>query len=314
MKAVVALATHNPDPALFAKQIQSLLDQTEQDWRCLVFDDASDDRGHVERMCSVDPRFEMLGAHPERIGHNMAFQILLMSATRFGVPVFLCDQDDVWFPKKMELLLAQIDDGASAAFSAMRVVAPDGTVVRERFLPSCPKSDWMCPANLLRMNCVSGTSMVLSAATVQAALPFPAADLRGWHDQWLAAVAARTGRLDYVEEPLTDYTQHGGQLMGDGLRAVNWRRLRKFAVEKRSFGLLLDDLRSRTGWITAAAARLLTLSDAPDEQLQSLATGGISLHTTRWLWDGVRHDDVPAYRALLLAAGFTVSSRPARTA
>lgn len=307
MRAVVVLATHNPQPELFARQVQSLRSQTVEDWHCLVFDDFSADRQAVAGICDQDPRFTLLGPHDRQIGHNMAFQILLMGARDYDAPVFLCDQDDTWSPKKMDLLLAQIDSGATAAFSAMRVVDPDGNTIRERFLPRDPDAEWLRPENLLRMNCVSGTSMVLSAQTVRTALPFPAANLRGWHDQWLAAVAARTGDLVYVDEALTDYTQHDAQFMGDGLRAVNWRRLRKFATDKRSVRLLLEDLRSRTGWISGAAARLLDLSDESDPGLEDLARGRFSRHKAQWLLDGVRNGDVPVYRAALLAAGFAVS-------
>lgn len=34
------------------------------------------------------------------------------------------------------------------------------------------------------------------------------------HDWWLAAVAARFGKVIYIDEPLSDYRQHGGNCVG----------------------------------------------------------------------------------------------------
>ncbi|MEI2784836.1 MAG: hypothetical protein V9E82_03900 [Candidatus Nanopelagicales bacterium] len=50
------------------------------------------------------------------------------------------------------------------------------------------------------MNCVSGTALKITPEVLTAALPFPAPTLRGWHDQWLAAVAARLGGLTYLDQ------------------------------------------------------------------------------------------------------------------
>lgn len=60
----------------------------------------------------------------------------------------------------------------------------------------------LTPAGLLLMDCVAGPSMKVIPDIRKAALPFPAATLRRWHDQWLAAVALRIGTLSYLDEPL----------------------------------------------------------------------------------------------------------------
>lgn len=276
MKAQILLATHNPPPALFTRQLASLAAQTETDWQCLVFDDSSTDRAAVVEQFT-DPRFVVMPAR-EHLGAYRAFEHLLQMAD--GVPVFLCDQDDFWHPTK----LARMLQVPVTAFCSMRVVDVNGSLVRDRFLP--PVGD-LTPAGLLLMNSVSGAALMVSDRVRRAALPFPAPELRGWHDQWLAAVAARLGELHYLDAPLVDYTQHTSQVVGDGLRRLTGRRLRGF--------LSSPQLRSRAHWVIAAAAALLELPGPADPDLEAIAAGHFAA--------SIRRHDVPRQRALLLRAG-----------
>lgn len=279
MKAQIVMATHNPAPALLHRQVTSLVGQEETDWRCLVFDDSSTDRaavlGFFERL--GDARFQILPPD-EHLGPYRAFENLLRNSAQ--APVFLCDQDDYWHPEKISRMLAQ----PGTVFSAMRVVDEAGEVVRDRFV--VPPLTFT-PAGLLLMNCVSGTALKVSPAVRAAALPFPAPRLRGWHDQWLAAVAARLGELTYLDEVLVDYTQHQAQVVGDGLRRITRQRLRRF--------LQRPDLQSRSDWVRTAAHRLLELDGPRDHDLEQIAAGHFR--------DVIRRHDVPRQRALLLAAG-----------
>lgn len=306
-KATIVMATHNPDPRLLRRQVESLRAQTVPDWRALVFDDASRDSGVVREILAGDGRFELLPPRAH-LGHYAAFEHVLDAAADGDRPVFFCDQDDFWHPDNLGVLLPVLEAGADAVFSGMRVVDASGGLVRERFLSREPDEVALRPASLLLMNCVSGASLAVSPRTVRAALPFPAPDARGWHDQWLAAVAARLGKLEFVAEPLVDYTQHAGQVMGDGLRALDAPRLRAFGRRTGSLGGVGRDLRSRTRWITAAATRLLALPGDTDPDLAALAQGHWNRPLAAALWRGWRRGDVPASRAALLAAGFPLTS------
>lgn len=276
MKAQILLAAHNPRRDLFARQLQSLQAQTEQDWQCLILDDRSSDPKAVSE--ALDDRRFVLLPRREHLGAYRAFEALLTQAD--DVPVFFCDQDDYWHPDKLRRMLAV----PGSAFSAMRVVDDSGAIVRERFLPA-PINLTAC--GLLLMNCVSGTALKITAEVRAAALPFPAPTLRGWHDQWLAAVAARVAGLTYLDEVLVDYTQHAGQVIGDGLRRFDGRRINRF--------LRTPALRSRADWVRTAAYHLLLLPGPDDEDLQALAAG---------LFGSVlRRYDVPRQRSLLLRLG-----------
>ena len=286
------MATHNPRTDLFERQIASLRAQTVEDWQCLVFDDSSTDRDEVQRRLT-DPRFVFLPA-TDHLGAYRAFEHLLTLGD--DLPTFLCDQDDTWHPAKLERMLSA--PASQATFCAMRVVDPAGQPIRQRYLPRPPSAETLTPAGLLLMNVVSGAAMMVSPQVVRAALPFPAPDLRGWHDQWLAAVAARLGTVSYLHEALTDYTRHESQVTGDGLRQIDRQRLRSYTHSLRGRGLR-HDLSSRAGWVRAAAQRLLEIPGPEDPDLEALARG----HWAGLLSAGLRRGDVPVARAALLAAG-----------
>lgn len=296
MKAQVVLATHAPRHDLLARQIASVREQTVSDWQCLILDDASPDRTVVARAVAGDERFRLLPAQPH-LGPYRAFERLLSQAPA-DVPVFLCDQDDRWWPQKMQVLL----DAGGTAFCAMRVVRPDGSLVRSRFLPRAPDAQALSPAGLLLMNSVSGTALVISQRVRTAALPFPAPQARGWHDQWLAAVAARLGELQFVDEVLVDYTQHSQQVAGDGLRRLSPTQIGSFL--QRLSAAPVQDLRSRTAWVIEAARRLLELPGPEDPALAALAAGRFGRQAAR----GVRSGRVPVARAALLLAGASLGA------
>ena len=272
------LATHNPPTALLRRQLDSIRSQTIEDWTCLIFDDSSTVRAEVEALSTTDPRFRLLPARA-RQGAYRAFELLMWEAAN-SVPVFLCDQDDYWYPDKMERMLAT----PCPAFCAMRVVAQDGKVLRERFVTP-PES--LTPAGILLMNVVSGAALKITPEVRQAALPFPSPQWRGWHDQWLATVALRLGKLDFIDAPLMDYTRHTGQVTGDGLRRLRIGSVMDFAARPQ--------LRSRVRWVQAAAQALLRLPGPADPDLEQIAAG----HFDRVL---ARHE-IPRRRALLLRLG-----------
>lgn len=292
MKARIVMATFNPRLDLLERQIASLQAQTVEKWECTVLDDGSADRRAVERALARDPRFTLLPPAPH-LGPYRAFETLLASVPH-DLPLFLCDQDDAWNPGKIERMLAV----PGTVFSAMRVVDDRGTVLQPRFLHRAPSAHSLTPAGLLLMNSSSGAAMKLDPEVLGNALPFPAPDLRGWHDQWLAAVAARLDRLHYLDEPLTDYTRHASQVTGDGVRRLSGAKVSAYRQRVRDQGLATD-LRGRSLWVMSAARQLLELAPTPDPELTELANGRFLRPVAR----SVAAREMPLSRAALLLAG-----------
>jgi len=135
--------------------------------------------------------------------------------------IALSDQDDVWHPGRLarmaacfearpELLLLHTDarlvDGelrplGDTLFHALEVQAGELEAIAQGRAFEV----------FLRRNLVTGATTMFRRSLLAAALPFSGE----WvHDEWLAALAAATGRVDVLPEALIDYRQHGSNQIG----------------------------------------------------------------------------------------------------
>ncbi|WP_291556654.1 glycosyltransferase family 2 protein [Comamonas sp. SCN 65-56] len=229
----ILLATCNGERYLPAL-LDSLLDQSHQDWRLLVGDDASTD-ATLDILETYRPRLagrlQVLPA-PARQGVVRNFERLMRASQRDGAASFMsfCDQDDVWLPSKLATLLAAMRQlKASAGAQTPCLVHCDLRVVDEALAlihPSFIRHQRYDPARcsataLLSVNQVTGCAMMIDAALLELALPIPDAALM--HDWWCALLAARAG-LRFVDEPLVLYRQHRANQLGAKGRGA-WARL-----------------------------------------------------------------------------------------
>lgn len=209
----ICMATCDPDPELFAVQIASLRAQTDRDWICTISDDCSrvESFAAIEAELGEDPRFR-LSRSDRRLGVYRNFErALLMVPPEAGL-VSLCDQDDRWYPDKLERLRAGLGS-AQLVYSDLRLTDSDGEVIADTY--------WTDRANnhsnlvsLLVANTVTGAASLMRREVVELALPFPEVPGDQFHDHWLALVALATGELAYIDRPLYDYVQHGGATLG----------------------------------------------------------------------------------------------------
>ena len=107
MKIHILLSTYNGEQFL-AEQIQSIQQQTVQDWKLLIRDDGSRDRTReiIQDFVAQDSRIHWINEHETRnVGVIKSFHSLAQFEA--ADVYFFSDQDDVWLPQKLELSLAQ---------------------------------------------------------------------------------------------------------------------------------------------------------------------------------------------------------------
>lgn len=219
----VALCTR--DGALYiAEQLRSILGQTVPVDQIVISDDAS-----------TDSTLELVRAELARAGASAPKIVIVKNATPLGVTrnfekaisactsdlIALCDQDDIWVPRRMELFLRlfRSQPDLTLAFSDAQLVDANGERAggslfraisftrRERKLVR----DGRAFDVLLTRNVVTGATTVFRRTLLAAAMPF----LSPWvHDEWLAIIAAGTGKVDFIPEQLTRYRQHGANEIG----------------------------------------------------------------------------------------------------
>ena len=223
----VALCTHNGGQYL-EQQLLSILNQSVPPQQIVVSDDASTDDtlGVLDRVMAawrVDHptvAVELIVLRNDRaLGVTANFEQALAACS--GDLVLLSDQDDVWLPDRLRRMLAEFTARPTLQLlhADARLVDAEGEPLGLTLLDTLGISvadraavhSGRAVDALLRRNIVTGATMMVRRDLVQAARPFPAE----WvHDEWLAMVAAATGLVDLLEEPLTDYRQHGANQIG----------------------------------------------------------------------------------------------------
>ena len=207
------MATFEPPGALLERQLDSLAAQTVGDWVCVISDDASSEKAYerLERLTAGDSRFVVSRA-PARAGAYANFARALAMVPPGARHVALCDQDDRWYPEKLETLLGALGD-ARLVFSDMRLTTAEGERLSDTYWTSrLPNHDSF--PSLLLGNSVTGAAALFRRDLLDDALPFPPRVGNLYHDHWLALVAAAGGRIAYVDRPLYDYIQHPEAVIG----------------------------------------------------------------------------------------------------
>ena len=229
-KIAVLLSTYNGEKFL-GEQLDSLLAQSHKNFILVVRDDGSRDR-------TVSILESYAGDHPERIhflsrdgvnmGASAGFAFLVGYVLKNknllrlkSTYMMFCDQDDTWFPEKIEKLLeamlaTEADNDSTLPIivhSDLEVVSEQNTVIAKSLIGyqglEIGRNSF---PNLVISNLVTGCTALINEPLAEKALPIPEKAIM--HDWWLALVASAFGRLVYLDIPLVHYRQHDNNTIG----------------------------------------------------------------------------------------------------
>jgi glycosyltransferase involved in cell wall biosynthesis len=212
-KVAVCMATFEPPMELFRAQVASIRSQTHCDWVCFVSDDCSSPRAFtaIQEELAGDPRFQV-SRSPRRLGFYLNFERALGMVPRTADYVALADQDDRWYPDKLESLLGAIGD-AQLVYSDSRVIDRDGGVISPTYWNS-RRNNHDDLLSLLVANSVTGAASLFRRDLLDDALPFPPPQFAHFHDHWIGLMALALGEIAFVDRPLYDYVQHRDAALG----------------------------------------------------------------------------------------------------
>lgn len=213
------MATYN-GAKYIREQIDSILSQTIQDFELVVCDD-----------CSTDTTIEILEAYQHRDKRIVAYrnESNLGFKKNFEKAISLCkgeyialsDQDDIWEPNHLELLLNAIGNNVLACGNAIIVDEKGnnlGITLREQ-----ETLDYIPPDNLkkaisilLYRNPYQGASMLMKRDILRYILPFPEGGK--FHDTWIALVSCFCGGLVYVDNILLKYRRTDNNVTAHGAK------------------------------------------------------------------------------------------------
>lgn len=235
----ICMATYDPPPDLFRRQLESIRSQTHRNWVCVISDDCSPPErfAALEHEVGDDPRFAVSRSSRRR-GFYGNFERALALAPPAAEYVAMADQDDDWHPDKLATLMDALGD-AELVYSDQRVISPSGELLADTYW-STRRNNHTDITSLLVANSVTGAASLFPRRLLDDVLPFPPAQFAHFHDHWIALVALSLGDIAFVDRPLYDYVQHDGAVLGHA--AAN----RVTALRDR-LGRLGDNPRERIG-------------------------------------------------------------------
>lgn len=203
----VVLATCQGE-AFIGPQIESILCQTHSRLELIICDDASTDRTTdiVESYRQKDSRVQ-LHIHPVRLGLNRNFEQGLRRAR--GPFIALSDQDDLWRPDKIDVMLRGFSDSAVVLMHGQSLRFTETPPVSKRTLNTRRPLRGQNPDQLLLFNTVAGHNIMIRASLLRPEDVFPEDVFFDW---WICFLALCRGRVEASSDVLTYHRSHGHNL------------------------------------------------------------------------------------------------------
>lgn len=220
MKISVALAAYKGEKYI-AEQLDSILPQLNDGDEIIVSDDypQGETRAVVQKYQNLDKRILYIEGPGKGAVKN--FENALNACS--GDVVFLCDQDDVWLPGKVESVVSEIKNGAELVLHDAMVVDASLNVLYPSYF-AVRGSNASFIRNLIR-NSFVGCCTAFTRPVMLDALPFP--EGTPMHDWLIALVAVVNGRkISLVSRPLIKWRRHGENVSGGKTslrRKISWR-------------------------------------------------------------------------------------------
>lgn len=237
MKISVVMATYTGVNFL-EEQLQSIKLQTKLPDQLVVVDD-----------CSLDGTLEILSEfargvvfdvlierNTQRLGVAQTFSRALELAS--GDLVFLSDQDDVWFPSKIEKISRIAENSATPQVFINDAEITNGELVST----GLTRLQQVRNAGMGSESYVMGCATAVRAEFLRHFLPIP---LGLQHDDWISNVSTKLNLRHIEQEILQMYRRHGSNVSDSltsatkkvGRRHVWFRELRRTGSKNIAFSL-----------------------------------------------------------------------------
>ena len=206
----VCMATYNGE--LYIKeQLSSILPQLGENDQVIISDDGS-----------TDQTLEIIGAIDDnriKLYRNSFKNVILIFEFALGQAIgdviFLSDQDDIWYPNKVEesLKLLTKNDLIFTNLNVFKDKMSEG-----KLMYNTNKNYKGIQRNFIKNQCV-GATLVFKSYLLKYALPIP--KNVEMHDMWIFFISSFYGRTYYYNRPLIYYRRHGANISNTGGKTSN---------------------------------------------------------------------------------------------
>lgn len=268
----ILLSTFNGEKYL-SEQLDSLLNQSYEDWICYIHDDGSTD-STIELLNKYNHRFpekfNILNYESTGSACNNFISLLKYPKEQY---VMFCDQDDVWLPEKIEVTLNLMEKlerkthGSIAVFTDLNVVDSKLEIIA----PSYFEYENRNPNNLdirslLKKNVAAGCTIMINTVLRDFANKNQNLLSLAMHDWGIMLLAQIDGKIGFIDKPTILYRQHQSNQVG--ANRLNYIERIKFIL----FGNKLNAIRENIH-LERRFAQELKHNNISDDNTRNLIEG-----------------------------------------
>lgn len=215
-KIDILLATYNGEKYL-REQIDSILEQTYENFNLIISDDGSHDQtiNILKEYVAKDNRIKVF-IQEKNLGYIKNFEFLLNQVE--SEYYMFSDQDDFWQKNKIEVSYNLIKSKKlDLVYCDLEVVDQNLNTINRSFwkyLKIEKKVRYDDYRTEYLYNCVTGCTIISRKKYIEKVLPLPYNSEFVPHDYWIALVIAINGKIGHVNEKLIKYRQHGNNQIG----------------------------------------------------------------------------------------------------
>lgn len=213
------------------EQLESVVAQSRPPDEVIICDDDStDETPELLRTFASSSSFQVtVHSNALRLGSTKNFEKAIDLCS--GDVIVLSDQDDVWYPEKLELIESVLNENSDVGlvFSDAELVDESGQLLNRKLsnahnMDPEIRSIMRSKAYVIldRWELVTGATMAFRSKFKSLVLPIPT-DLPLIHDGWTALMISHAARLELIDKPLIKYRQHSSQQVGVPVRKVDSR-------------------------------------------------------------------------------------------
>lgn len=218
----ICIASYNGVPFI-EKQLNSIIEQISDDDEIIISDDGSTDNTIKIIKGFNDPRIKLFNNYK---GNNLIdnFKNALTKAS--GEYIFLSDQDDIWEPDKIDIMLYYLQQH-DLVVSDCSIIDLNDNIIHDSFFKSSNSEKGLLKN--IKKNNYMGCCMAFNRFILEKALPLP--KKIPMHDWWIGLIAELFGNVFFCPEKLVKYRRHNtncspfvGQSKYSFLEQLNFRK------------------------------------------------------------------------------------------
>ncbi|MCT3602865.1 glycosyltransferase family 2 protein [Lactobacillus acidophilus] len=236
-EVAILLATYNGE-RFVEEQLNSILNQTYQNFVCYIHDDGSTDEtiNILKKYSLKYPRKIKLLDYPGKKGAVGNFLSLIDYAVVHCKEkyYFFSDQDDIWLPEKIEFeveKIKRIDNNVEPVlvYCDQKIVDGELNIIAESGMRYSKRNhDDDDLYHLAFENSAAGCVICINRILLELSSKYKNVNNIVMHDWWLMLIAASWGKIGYVDVPLMLYRQHGDNTLGAEQKNIK-TKLKKYA-------------------------------------------------------------------------------------